>query len=334
MEVKMRILVAGSIQADNGYEEEQLVKSIVKYLADKNHIVDSFMLPFSRDMLSLPDQIIAYQMFDLSSAELLITVGYPACMLSHNNKIIYLLETTPMLNEYWNSEYGVLENYQYEGIRKTVYSIEENSFKTATKVFCNSKTLSNDLAERYKIEPMTLYSPNIFKVEEGVIEEQGAYFVTETSLLPYQRIELLLDTIKDLSESKLYLYIPRSNQVYYDTLIKQIEERNLSEYINVRHGAVPNNLLKGAKAYIATDYQVRKIPAGIIRSSLLDINIIACDDSGAIAEYIQVHKRGIIEKAKASLLSKKIHGITTKKKMTSETVVDCTNTFMRGLTTI
>lgn len=328
----MRILVVGTIQGDNGYEEEFLVRSIEKYLKDNGHIVDSFMLPYARDMLSLPDQIAAYQMFDLSNSDLLITVGYPACMLSHDNKIIYLMETSPMLNEYVDSEYGIQVNPQYSKLIEAVKFCEETVFKTAANVFCNSKLLQNDIVKNYAIDANTLYYPNIFKVEDSEKDITEPYFVSETSLLPYHRVDLLLDTIKEDLNNILYLYVPRYNSVYYETLIKQIEERNLSGNVYVKKGIMPDNILKNAQAFISTDYQVRKIPGGIIRSASLGISILACDDSGAIEEYINVHKCGICEKANAKLLAKKLKCIPTNRSLFEKPSMDITRNFMKGLT--
>ena len=85
----MKILIAGSVIGSEGYEEWALVKALENELK-KEHEVDTFLLPFSRNFLTLPDQILAYRLLDVHSCDMLITVGYPACMLEHNNKISYL----------------------------------------------------------------------------------------------------------------------------------------------------------------------------------------------------------------------------------------------------
>lgn len=330
----MRILIAGSIQIDGGYEEEALVKSIAKYLKDHKHMVDTFMLPYVRDMLSLPDQIAAYQMLDISNIDLLITVGYPACVLQHHNKIIYLFETAPMLNEYWDSEYGVLASQQYSRLLHSVSYCEEKVFKEAKKIVCNSELLSNDITRKYMINTSTQYCPNIFDTVEGKFDLRKDYYVCETSLMPYHRMELLLDTLRKEPTENLVIYIPRANSIYHETLLMQIEDRNLSDRVFVFKSIAPNDVLKNAKAFITTDYQVRKISAGVIRSVSLNTNIIACEDSGAIAEFINLHKCGIVKKADPVSLSSGISAINSFKKQVTTSEINDVNNFMRGLTTI
>lgn len=330
----MRILIAGTIQGDNGYEEEYLVKGIEKYLKDNNQIVDSFMLPYSRDMLSLPEQIVAYQMIDLSNIDLLITVGYPACMLNHNNKIVYLFETAPMLNEYWDSEYGVLANPQYSKLLGAINTCEMMSFKAAKKIVCNSQLLSTDIANKYMVEAITLYYPDVFDSANSKIDITEPYYVSETSLLPNHRIELILDLMKEVSNHKLYLFIPKTNSVYLETLYKQIDERKLNNIVCVNKGIIPENILQNAKAYISTDYQIRKVPGGVIRSASHGINIIACEDSGAIEEFLRVHKCGATEEPDVKLLSKRLANMSVKRRNSSEDKMSSIETFMRRLTTI
>ena len=83
----MKILLAGSIQGDGSYEEADLCVLLKHELRDAGHMVDCFFLPYERNILSLPEQLLAYRMLDINSCDLLITVGYPACILRHQNKV-------------------------------------------------------------------------------------------------------------------------------------------------------------------------------------------------------------------------------------------------------
>lgn len=330
----MRILIVGTIQGDNGYEEEYLIKNIEKYLISQGHTVDNFMLPFTRDMLALPDQIVAYQMVDTSSAEMLITIGFPACTVKHCNKIIYLLETFPMLHEYWESEYGVLPNAQYSRIYETINEIEGKVLKEAKKIVCNSEILRNDLNKRYAIESTVQFYPNVFEKFDDYYIKDERYYICETSLLPYQRIELLLDTIKLLTVGKWYLYIPKTNPVYLETLEKQIEARQITDKITLCKGIISDNAIRNATACFATDYEVRKIPGVIIRCASLGTPVITCEDSGAITEFVSLNNCGIIEKSDVNILAKRFHQLKVIKKSKNAKKSGDLESFMRGLTTL
>ena len=132
----MKILVAGSIQGDGGYEEAALCGLIAAELRAAGHTVDHFMLPYERNMLALPEQLTAYSLLQINDCDQLITVGYPACVLNHPNKVCYLLQMEPMLAEYWDSQYGVLANRQYSDILQAVMHVNDQAQKRCTR--CHS----------------------------------------------------------------------------------------------------------------------------------------------------------------------------------------------------
>lgn len=329
----MNILIVGTIQGDNGYEEEMLVKNISDYLQKKGHNVDYFLLPFTRDILALPEQILAYQMIDVSSADMLITVGFPACTITHNNKIIYILETIPLLHEYWDSEYGIIPNSQYSKIYNAVNELESKIFKEAKKVICGSQILCDDLKNRYSIKSNVLYYPNLFSFEYDYNKfKQENYCICETSLLPYQRIELLLDTFKNKNVCNLYLYIYKANEVYMNALEKQIEERQIKHKIHIIKQQVPDIVIENALACLSLDFNVRKIPGAVVRCLSLGTTVITCEDSGAITEYININKCGIIEKANSKLISKRIESLEVRGKHKESVISNNYETFMEELT--
>jgi hypothetical protein len=239
-----------------------------------------------------------------------------------------------MLHEYWDSEYGVLSNAQYSRIFETINEIEGKVLKEAKKVVCNSEILRKDLSKRHLIESTVQYYPNVFEILGDCFIKDEHYYICETSLLPYQRIELLLDTIKVMGEGKWYLYIPKTNPVYLETLIKQIEARQITDKITLCKGVISDNVIRNANACFSTDYKVRKVPGVIVRCASLGTSVVTCEDSGAIAEFVTINKCGIIEKSDVNILSKRIHQLTANRKSQIIKKLDNLESFMRGLTTI
>lgn len=280
----MRILIAGSVIGNEGYEEEMLVKVLEAQLK-KEHTVDTFLLPFSRNFLSLPDQILAYQLLDAKNCDMLITVGYPACMLEHSNKIVYLFDMAPHFWEYWDSEYGVLCNNQYLNIRDTICKIDDKILSAAKKVFCNSKLLTQDLNERLSIHPRTLYCPTLdFEVSDFVDGEE--YIMTETNLLPYQRPELLIKVAEKLNKYKLKVFVSNANTVYTETLEKWLKNNNLSEKVVVINQTAGNKDYENAAAYITCDYNMRRISNSLSKAIKHGLSVFYADDCGAGLELL------------------------------------------------
>lgn len=279
----MKILIAASIQGDGSYEEEELTKLLEQMLRDQGHTVDYFFLPYERNILSLPDQILAYQLLRIEECDRLITIGYPACMLRHPNKTVYLFQTEPMLAEYWDSAYGVLANYQYSSILLTIRKIEEETFSRAKRVFCSTELLTEDLRVRFGLSCETLLCPPLPCPPLPYKPEEKPYIACESSLLPWQRWELLREFSR---YAPVHLFVPNSHTVYLESAQRILAREGLEERIQLMRQRCGREELEGAAIVAVTDYQARRIPNLARQAMALGKSVTAMEDSGALCAFL------------------------------------------------
>lgn len=302
----MKILIAGSINEYSSHEEEAIALLLAAEFKAKGHIVDSFLLPYKPDPLIIPDQLLAISMLDVSAAELLITVGYPACTLTHPNKIIYLLETAPMLHEYWDSEYGVLGSRQYSDILITLNNIEKRCFTEAKKVFCNSELLSKDLHTRYGINSERLEFPVLEpKFTASTESMYDDYYLVESCLLQNSRVFEFTELLKGKSSVKICIFVPEADPVYFESLKRIIRSLAMDSVISVFDGQPSDNAIKKAKAYLHFPYESRRADNILKRCVCLGTSVIVAKDSGYGAELAD-KTGGVIAVDFNDILSKKI----------------------------
>jgi hypothetical protein len=86
----MQILIAKSIETiKNAPEEQSLCERVSNLLAKHGHQVDVLSLPFVGNIQTLLEQAMGYRLLDLTaSADRLIALDSPACLLRHPNKAI------------------------------------------------------------------------------------------------------------------------------------------------------------------------------------------------------------------------------------------------------
>lgn len=276
----MRILIAGSVVANETQEEVKLITELVEELKGQGHTVDSFLLPFTRNYTTINQQLFSYTLFDTSAAELLITMGYPACMLTHPNKVCYLLERSPQFHEYWNTEYGVLYDPQYERIRETLLHMEKTALAEAKKLYVNSDRLKDDLAGLVQTPCERLYCP-LLKSEAENIELPANVLATETCLLPHERPELLLELAKTLEKEQLYVFVPEAEKVHLETFLQLLHEERLEDTVKVVQSEVPETSYARMKAYVVTELGKRKISNSLRKSLAGNVPVIYAKDSGA-----------------------------------------------------
>lgn len=279
----MDIYIAATVQADSCYEDKLLFNALVREIKEvaknEGHRVDSFMLPYAYDLISLPEDITAFKLVDTRHCDKLITVGYPACFISHQNKSCFLFQANPKLNEYFGMDYGIYNNSDYARIKEIVHNAEKG-LKYASKVVTGSMLLANDIQNRLNISTETFYigdlltDDDIYKDEESkkiydtFSKGEEKYFIIETDLYPEERIdELLLPIYKELNlSSKLLIAMPRSGRILRKALNDQIKDLRLEERVILLDNYATKSLIKGANAYLSLAFERRKISMGVMRA--------------------------------------------------------------------
>jgi len=316
----MKILICGSVPSFSYHDEELLVKEIEKELLDAGNIVDTFLLPFKHDILSLLDQIMLYQMLNVSEADLLITVGYPACTIPHKNKVIYLMETIPDLFERFNLDNYVFKNKQYLDIKDKLICIEKRTFYEAQKVFCGSTLFLNDLQQRYVLNGEVLVPPEL-KAKVNELELPGQTdisncFITECILSPETGMLDMITNLRNLND-KLFVFVPSADFVYYGAVSRVIEKKGASDKIKLIKSACPEKLISSANVYLHFDNNVRFIKGAVIRSIAAGIPIVYTDDCGAARELLQNYNNAFLcERKNMVSEANKITTSYSKKKVT------------------
>lgn len=283
----MKILIVGSIQGDGSYEEEALCLALKEELLDQNHTVDCFFLPYERNILALPEQILAYQLLQVGHCDCLITIGYPACMLKHHNKVSYLLQMEPMLGEYWDSAYGILANRQYSDLLQWVWKTERQALGEARKVLTVSKLLAKDLNERYGLTCQTaVYPPLECEAKEN--EEPGGYVLCESSLLPWQRAERIVEVAVLQPDCRIHLHVPNAMKDYVEYIQNLIQEKHVEQQVKLIFARVGIQDMKQACGVFLPDYQIRRIPNIALCGMKNKKPVIAIHDGGALTEIVPV----------------------------------------------
>lgn len=285
----MKILIAGSVQGDGGCEEEALCALLARELTALGHQTDSFLLPYGRNMLTVPEQLLAYRLLEIYDCEMLITVGYPACILQFPNKVCYLLQTEPMLSEYWDSAYGVLANTQYDNIQKTVQNALRMSLGGETRVLCCSEILRNDLQKLGIAAKTLLYPALTFSEIEDRPEPEDSYWLCETSLLPWQRPEVVLELFSGLLEKdrslSLRIFVPNADPIYRGYLAELIAAQDFSDRVQVLESSASKADYAGAAGVLCPDYESRRISNSAVTALELGKPLLAGSDCGALATY-------------------------------------------------
>jgi hypothetical protein len=91
--VVVKVLVAGRLARGALTAPDLVADHLVERLRDQGHEVEQLRLPFSdRDWHTIPAQMVAMRNFDIESVERLIALDFPAYLLRHAHKAVWLSE--------------------------------------------------------------------------------------------------------------------------------------------------------------------------------------------------------------------------------------------------
>lgn len=164
----MKILVASPVTRSDETEADRVADLLVDQLRAHGHEVEHVRLPFSdRDWQTIPAQMVAMRNFDVDDAERVIALDFPAYLLRHEHKVVWLSELFLSGYDMFDGETSRIPTTQagaqYRDLRSAA---DSESLGEARTRFSVSTAVRDRLRERHGISS-TLLSPPAMNSESG-----------------------------------------------------------------------------------------------------------------------------------------------------------------------
>jgi hypothetical protein len=298
----MKIITGGSIPAYSYNDEEILCETLQNYYSkdadnSKENLCDMFILPFNNNIITAPQQVLAYNTLNVADSDVFIAAGFPMCTVPHHNKRIYLQETFPDLYEQFDCNNTAAEKEQREIIKKNLIYAERQAYTAPNvKIFAGSEILQNDLQERFNVTAEILPAPFLppkrilFSDSDRKILDKlqkNEFFVTESTLNPETRINELADKLEKLNKP-LALFVPNANEKY----VNEIKDK-INKIILIK-GHITEEIFEKTTGYLHFDRNVRKIKGAVIRAVKCNVPVIYTDGCGGAAELLSKYKNAVL----------------------------------------
>lgn len=305
----MNILIAGSIDAYANREEKAFVEEIVSIVKKGGNNADYFYLPFHNDLYSIPQQMLSLRLLTIGlESDILLTVGYPAFALKHPKKFSFVLGLSSQFHEYWNSEYGALEEFymaeRLQNLQKIVWNAEQTALCEAKEVFCSTRMLQQNIQQELEIKSNLFSFSASEKANGDHINTDSPYILVESNLAPHQRIELILDAVSRLNTNfRLCLFIPNCQTMYRKALEARAERLMIAGRIEIHEGYASINAIKNARAIICAGYMQTRIQSYLYQSADCGKPVIVLQDGGGLTELSDAYSGIIVAKPEAADLA-------------------------------
>ena len=284
----MNVLIFGSYDEYHQAFTKELCEQLCSELTQKGHQINTVFLPFSMDISYRAEQLTAYRIFDLSTADLVITVGEPAFAVSHRHKRCILFDLSPDLTRFWNSEYGILDENNNARLRNAILTAEKDCLCSSEYILCTSKALADNIelsfAKKSAYAYFCLPSLSVSDHEQLACPDR---IVMETGLQPFSRIDLSLAALSKTDiRLKMNLFIPFASPVHHKYLNSLINQYELQDRIDVIERGITNAEIEESLLFLSTDYQIFEIPFPLLNAVNKEKTVICISDAGAPCEVI------------------------------------------------
>jgi glycosyltransferase involved in cell wall biosynthesis len=197
----MRILIATVQVPFTSGGAELHAQELQKALRSQGHAVEIVSVPFKwYPPEKILDHILANRLLDLSECngtpvDRLIGLKFPAYLIPHPNKVIWILHQYRTAYDLWDTPYNDLIHYPNGvQVREAIRRADCQLIPEAKAVFANSRNVANRLKHFCGLDSIPLYHPpqnaNLFYISEA-----EDYIFCPSRLCPLKRQTLVLEAL-------------------------------------------------------------------------------------------------------------------------------------------
>jgi glycosyltransferase involved in cell wall biosynthesis len=300
----MRILVLNvQIPYVNG-GAEVLAEELDAALKRAGHISELVRIPFNPSPPErIPEQMLACRLIDVtssfgSSIDRVIGLKFPAYLVPHPNKVLWLLHQHRQAYDLWdNPRFPDLElSPMGSVVRDAIREADRRLIPEAGQIYTISRNVSNRLEHYCRIGSAPLYPP-VRGADQFFCGEDKGYLLFPSRLSAIKRQNLVMQALALTREPVRIRFAGTPDHPDYGMkLEEQAEKLKISERVEFL-GHVPEEVKRDLYAYargvvftpVDEDYGYITLEA-----MLASKPVITCSDSGGPLEFVHHRQTGLV----------------------------------------
>jgi glycosyltransferase involved in cell wall biosynthesis len=265
----------------------------------------------------IPDHMLACRLLDLTEVmgtpvDLMIGLRFPAYLIPHPNKVLWILHQFRTAYELWDHQLGDLI-YSPNGVevRDAIRQADRHFIGQARLVYANSANVAARLKYFCDIESTPLYHPppNADQFHKGEAED---YLFFPSRLCLPKRQSLVLEALAYAKQPVRVKFAGTADQPAYQDELKSLARKLrvqkqvewLGQITEEEKRILYSRSLAVIYPPIDEDYGYVTLEAMLASKPLL-----VCSDSGGPLEFVTHEKTGLISEPRAASLAKALDRI-------------------------
>ncbi|WP_160044148.1 glycosyltransferase family 4 protein [Paenibacillus sp. USDA918EY] len=300
--------------------------NLCKELIIRGYEADVVTIPFKwYPASSIVDGMLAAKLLDLSEVngnkiDKVIALKFPAYLLEHENKVVWLLHQHRQAYELWGTPYGDLENME-DGIRvrEMIINSDTLALKGSSKVFANSKTVAQRLKAYNNVDSIPLYHPPS-NYEKFYCDQFDNYIFYPGRIDEIKRQHLLIEALS-FTNTPIKILLAGSIENKYEKrindLLTQHDLKDRVKFVGFVSEEEKRNLYANALAVYNGPYQ-EDYGYVTLEGFFSAKPVLTHSDSGGPLEFVQDEQNGFITEPSPSAIAKRLDELYNNKNLARE----------------
>jgi glycosyltransferase involved in cell wall biosynthesis len=279
-------------------------EGLQKALVAADHQAEIVAVPFKwYPPQRILDHMLGCRLFDLSEVagvrvDLLIGLRFPAYLIPHPNKVLWILHQHRSAYELWDHP-SLSDLIHYPDgvmVRDAIEQADRNLSREAKAIYANSKNVARRLKKFCDIEAQTLYHPppNADRFRTAPAED---YLFFPSRICVPKRQELILKSLTLTRNPVRVRFVGTPDSAAYANQLKALAQKlKVGNRVEWFGGLSEDEMIDQYARCLAVIYPPIDEDYGYVtlEAMLAAKPVITCTDSGGVLEFVVNEKTGLV----------------------------------------
>jgi glycosyltransferase involved in cell wall biosynthesis len=284
----MKVLVVNNMAPFIQGGAEHLARHLALNIEVAGHSAEVVRIPFSWEPAArIPSQMLLARTLELANVDRVIALKFPAYLVRHPTKVIWLLHQYRQAYDLFETEYSNLRGTgDGAAIRDAIRAADNQAFRESRAIFTNSKTTRDRLVQYNAVDAAVLLPP-VNDPESFGGGQPGDYLFVGGRVNAMKRQHLVIEALSHAARDvKIVVAGPPDSPADRTRLEKAIVKHHLKGRVHLDLRYLPRNEYADyinharAVAYLPVDEDSLGYVA--MEAALARKPLISAEDSGGI----------------------------------------------------
>ena len=296
----MKVLVVNNAAPFLRGGAEELADNLVRQLSATAGVESELLrLPFSWSPSErLIEEVLIHQSLRLLNADRVIALKFPAYLVPHAHKTLWLLHQFRQAYDLGDAGQGLGEDGREGEIRRAIHRADAAAFAECRAIHCNSPVTRDRLRRYNGVEADLLYPP-LNDAELFAGGEPDGYVFAGGRVAPGKRQHLLVEAMARVrAPGRLLIAGPPESDAYAERLRSAVAEHDLADRVELRFGFHPRAEIAAwmnralACAYLPFDED--SLGYVTMEAFAAGKPVLTTTDSGGLLEMVSEHTGAVV----------------------------------------